>query len=126
MVEDVSGVRQILKWGTVMSSAISFLRRRTPQERAEHLQQIADILHRRSSKSQFDRLVVCHCESAGKFCVERYRDAAPAHKFDTYGQAMNFIRKFYRNLLIEGTSDAPNDIFLDSLASVTKKKNPVI
>lgn len=123
MFEDVKGVREILKPGNIMAKFVSFLRCRTPAERAQHLQTIADILHRRSSMSDFDRLIVCHCEPAGKFCIERYRDTNPAHKFDTYRAAMDYIRKFYRNLLIEGDADAPNDIFLDALKAVTKKKS---
>lgn len=76
--------------------AISWLRRRTSEERAQQLQAIADILHKRQSRSQFAKLSVTW--SAGQFSIQRYGDTAPAAKTETYRQAESYIRVFYAKL----------------------------
>lgn len=99
---------------------ISFLRRRTNVERAADLDQMAAILHKRSSTNPFDQLHVSHM--GGLFRVEREgQPEVAAKQFSVYREAADYIRRFYRSVLLDG-SGAPDDIFLDSLSLITKKR----
>ena len=101
-------------------SILSFLRRRTNQERAYDLQQMADSLHRKRSASQFDKLYVREASGDG-FLIERRGDRSAPTLCATYRTAQDYIRKFYLRLM-DG-SGAPDDMFIDSLKAVTTKKD---
>jgi hypothetical protein len=98
-------------------SFLSWLRRRTNEDRARDLDNISEILWRRHSTSRFDRLHVSFED--GHWLVHR-EDTPGTRGFETYRGAESYVRKFYRGL-IDG-SGAPDDIFLDSLGAVTKGK----
>ncbi len=88
-----------------MKLKISFLRRRTPAERAEHLSHMAEGLWRRCSSIRFDRLEVAYDESSGQFHVNRDGFPRPTQTFENHTQVEKYISRFYngvRERLSEG------------------------
>lgn len=98
-------------------SFLSWLRRRTNEDRARDLDNISEILWRKHSSSRFDRLHVDFDD--GHFLVHREHHAG-TRGFERYRDAESYVNRFYRGL-IDG-SGAPDDIFMDSLGAVTKGK----
>lgn len=89
--------------------------------RAAELNTMAFLTWQRRSKDPQHKLVVClaypdNPDSA--FVV--WRDGAPSHPIKRSKEVQKYIRRYYDNLLYNG-SGAPDDVFLDSMKSVTKK-----
>lgn len=83
---------------------------------------MASMLWRRRSRNEADRLEVCLADpenDKSPFVVlhqGRFSDS-----MRKTSEVQKYIRNFYENLLYNG-SDAPDDVFVDSLKSVAANK----
>jgi hypothetical protein len=96
---------------------------RTRKSRAEELDGIAQIMWNRRSKNYHNRLEVRLLDPNDKRSpfVILCKGKQISGLMITNRQVEKFIEGYYDNLLYNG-NDAPNDIFLDSMNAVTKKK----
>jgi hypothetical protein len=109
------GIRRLLGWGRM-----PYLKKR--EQRVVELHRLSEQVHKRVSTSPFDMLCVSLVPGeAGLIRVIRYGHKNSDKTFKTPREAEIYIHRFYNNILDNG-SGAPNDLFVDSLQSVTTKK----
>lgn len=90
--------------------------------RAQELNTMAYMTWQRRSKDPQNRLEVrlAYPDNPDSSFVI-WRDGIPSHPYKRTKEVQRYIRRFYDNLLYND-GGAPNDIFLDSMNTVTKKK----
>ena len=96
---------------------------RNNQIRAAELNTMAYLTWHRRSKNVFNKLEVrlAYPDNPDSAFVVVRGDGTRSQPIKRVKEVQKYIRRFYDNILYND-SDAPNDIFLDSMNSVTKKK----
>ena len=89
-------------------------------KRAAVLANISYLKWKRVSRSRFDQLNVSLSEDCSTFYVDREGHPGSRKEFPTAREAEDYMMRYYNRVLTEG-SGAPDDIFMDSMKSVTGK-----
>lgn len=89
-----------------------------PAIRCAELNLMSESMWRKRSRSPFDQVTISHLD--GQYVATRHGNPKE-YRFEKYRACEKWVLAFYDGLLYG--SGAPDDIFLDSLNSVSKKSH---